>query len=179
MGKGRDGKAAEVSVGKKKDKKRRAYFEVRRSSIHGTGVFATRRIPAETEIIEYTGKRISHRKADRRYAGGADSGHTFLFTLNEKYIIDANVDGNDARWINTSCAPNCAACVIETETDDPRLDRVVIESLREIEAGEELTYDYGIVLEQRHTAKMKKLWQCLCGAPDCTGTMLRPKPRAS
>jgi hypothetical protein len=159
----------------KKSAKEKARFEVRRSEIHGTGVFAIKRIAAETEIIEYTGKRISHSKADRLYAGGADSGHTFLFTLNEKYIIDANVDGSDARWINTSCAPNCIACVIETDTDDPKEDRVVIESLRAIKPGEELTYDYGIVLEQRHTKKMKKLWQCRCGAPDCSGTMLRPK----
>jgi len=150
-------------------------IEVRRSPIHGSGVFAIAPIAAETELIEYRGKRITHSAADRRYAGSADSGHTFLFTLNERYIIDANVDGNEARWINHGCAPNCRALVIEDPDGDPRADRVVIESLRAIATGEELTYDYGIRLEQRHTARMKKLWACLCGAPSCTGTMLKPK----
>ncbi|MGQ0801076.1 MAG: SET domain-containing protein [Pseudomarimonas sp.] len=152
-------------------------FEVRRSSIHGSGVFAVQAISAEVELIDYHGKLISHAAADRKYAGSADSGHTFLFTLNEHYIIDANVDGNDARWINHSCAPNCRAMVVESESGKPRDERVVIESIRAIAAGEELTYDYGIVLEQRHTTRMKRLWACLCGASTCTGTMLKSKLR--
>ncbi len=152
-----------------------ALFEVRRSSIHGSGVFARRPIAAALELIDYCGKLISHAAADRKYAGSADSGHTFLFTLNERYIIDANIDGNDARWINHSCAPNCRAAVVESESGKPRDERVVIESMRAIAAGEELTYDYGIVLDQRHTQRMKKRWTCLCGAPGCTGTMLKPK----
>ena len=155
----------------------RALFEVRRSSIHGSGVFASQVIAAEIELTDYCGKLISHAAADSKYTGSADSGHTFLFTLNEQYIIDANVDGNDARWINHSCAPNCRAIVAESESGKPSDERVVIESLRAIALGEELTYDYGIVLDQRHTARMKRLWACLCGAPDCTGTMLKPKPR--
>ncbi len=150
-------------------------FEVRNSPIHGSGVFATKAIPADIEIIEYGGKRITHAAADRRYAGSADSGHTFLFTLNERYIIDANVDGNAARWINHSCTPNCRALVVDSDTGDPRDERVVIESIRPIARGEELAYDYGIRLDQRHTARMKKLWACLCGAPTCTGTMLKDK----
>jgi SET domain-containing protein len=153
----------------------RPLLEVRRSPIHGTGVFAARPIAAGVELIEYRGRRITHAAADRRYAGSADSGHTFLFTLNERYIIDANVDGNDARWINHSCAPNCQAMAQENAGSDPRQDRVVIESLRAIAPGEELTYDYGIVLDQRHTARMKALWACRCGSPACTGTMLKPK----
>ncbi len=153
----------------------KSLFEVRNSPIHGRGVFAIAPIPAGVELIEYQGKRISHAAADRRYAGSADGGHTFLFTLNERYIIDANVDGNDARWINHGCAPNCRAVVVESESGALRDERVMIESLRAIRPGEELTYDYGIVLEQRHTARMKKIWACLCGAPECTGTMLKPK----
>ncbi len=152
-------------------------FEVRRSPIHGSGVFVLQAIAAGVELIDYRGKLISHAAADRKYAGSADSGHTFLFTLNESYIIDANVDGNDARWINHSCAPNCRACVVESESGKPSDERVVIESIRAIAVGEELTYDYGIVLDQRHTARMKRLWACLCGAPSCTGTMLKPKAK--
>lgn len=150
----------------------------RQSPIHGNGVFAAVDLPAGETLIEYQGTRITHAQADRRYAGGSETGHTFLFTLNERYIIDANVDGNDARWINHSCAPNCQAVLHEDPGSDRRLDRVMIESLRPIKAGEELTYDYGIRLEERHTPRLKKIWACLCGAPNCTGTMLKPKTRA-
>jgi SET domain-containing protein len=147
----------------------------RRSPIHGNGVFAACDLPARTEIIEYRGRRLTHAQANRAYGNDVDSGHTFLFTLNEKYLIDANVDGNDARWINHSCAPNCQAWVIEHASGDPRKDRVVIETRRLIRQGEELTYDYGITLEERQTAKLKRIWACRCGAKKCTGTLLKPK----
>lgn len=146
---------------------------VRRSPIHGNGVYAAVDIPARTVLIQYKGQLLTHAEADRIYDDGADTGHTFLFTLNEKYIVDANVGGNSARWINHSCAPNCAAYI--EEVDGARKDRVLIESKRAIKAGEELTYDYGIVLDVPHTPKMKKLWACRCGARKCTGTILKPK----
>lgn len=149
----------------------------RRSPIHGNGVFAVADLPADTRVIQYKGQLITHAQADRRYAGSADTGHTFLFTLNDRYIIDANVDGNAARWINHSCDPNCQAVTIEAEDGNPRNDRVFIETLRAIEPGEELTYDYGIVLDEPHTKRMKTIWACRCGAKDCTGTMLKPKRR--
>ncbi len=147
----------------------------RRSPIHGNGVFAAVDLAAGIELIEYRGRLITHAQADRMYAGNTDSGHTFLFTLNERYVIDANVDGNVARWINHSCAPNCAAATEEAEDGNPRHDRVVIESLRAIRAGEELTYDYGITLGERVTPTLKRIWACHCGASNCTGTMLKPK----
>jgi SET domain-containing protein len=83
------------------------------------------------------------------------------------------VNGNSARWINHSCAPNCRAYI--EEVDGARKDKVIIESRRAIKAGEELTYNYGIVLDVPHTPKMKKLWGCRCGAKRCTGTLLQPK----
>lgn len=147
------------------------------SPIHGNGVFAGRDLAEGEELVEYKGKRISHAKADRRYAGGSESGHTFLFTLNERWIIDANVDGNKARWINHSCDPNCQAVLHEDAKGRAKRDRVIIEALRAIKAGEELTYDYGITLEEPHTARLKKVWACRCGAPTCSGTMLKPKPK--
>lgn len=146
----------------------------RRSPIHGNGVFAKVDLAAGEELVEYVGRLLTHAQADRLYADTGDSGHTFLFTLNERYVIDANVDGNVARWINHSCAPNCRA-VHEEGGGNGRADRVLIETLRPIAAGEELTYDYGIVLEQRLTERLKRIWACRCGAPDCTGTMLRPR----
>jgi SET domain-containing protein len=145
------------------------------SMIHGSGVFAATDLPAGLKLIEYKGRRLTHRAADRRYGGSADTGHTFLFTLNQRYVIDANQDGNAARWINHSCAPNCQAVVLETEPNGTQRDRVFIESLHPIAAGEELTYDYGIVLAQTHTPRLKRLWACRCGATGCSGTLLRPK----
>jgi SET domain-containing protein len=147
----------------------------RQSPIHGNGVFAARDLPKGITLIEYRGRRLTHAQANRTYGGDADSGHTFLFTLNEKYLIDASVGGNVARWINHSCAPNCQAWVIENTDGDARRDRVVIESKRAIREGEELTYDYGITLEERQTRRLKEIWACRCGTPRCSGTMLKPK----
>lgn len=150
-------------------------IQQRRSRIHGNGVFAAADIPAGTRLVEYKGLRRTHDEADALYGDSLDTGHTFLFTLNDDYLIDANVDGNVARWINHSCAPNCQAVLEEDPKGDPQRDRVFIESLRDIKAGEELTYNYGIRLSVPHTAKLKKQWACRCGATECTGTMLQPK----
>ena len=145
------------------------------SAIHGNGVFAATDIPAGSRLIQYKGRLRSHERTDEMYPDGADTGHTFLFVLNDDYVIDANVDGNSARWINHSCQPNCEAVVDEDDNGDRRRDRVFIESIRDIRAGEELTYNYGIVLEVRHTKAMKRIWACRCGARRCSGTMLQPK----
>ncbi len=150
----------------------------RRSPIHGNGVFAVAPIKKGEEIIEYKGTLMTHDEADDMYGDGGETGHTFLFTLNDDYIIDANRKGNIARWINHSCTPNCEAFVEENEKGNSRKDRVIIEAKRNIKPGEELTYDYGIVLEVPHTARLKKLWVCLCGSPKCTGTLLKPKGKA-
>lgn len=147
----------------------------RRSVIHGNGVFAASDLSADITLIEYRGRRLTHTQANRAYGGEVDSGHTFLFTLNEKYLIDGNVGGNVARWINHSCAPNCQAFVVENSVGDPRRDRVVIDTKRAIRKGEELTYDYGIILEERQTPQLKRIWACRCGALRCTGTLLKPK----
>ena len=103
-------------------------FKQRRSPIHGHGVFATTNIPASTELIEYKGRLLTHAQANRLYDGTTDSGHTFLFTLNERYVVDANVDGNVARWINHSCMPNCRAVIEENPEGKRRQDRVLITS---------------------------------------------------
>ena len=148
---------------------------VRRSPIHGTGVFAARDIARGERVVEYKGRITSHADADRMYADGVESGHTFLFTLNDDYLIDANFDGNAARWINHGCTPNCEAVLVDDPKGDPRKARVFIEAIVDIPAGTELTYNYGITLDEPHTPRLKKLWTCLCGSPKCTGTMLQPK----
>ena len=150
----------------------------RRSSIHGTGVFATASIARGERIIEYKGQRRTHDDVDAGDEGAAESGHTFLFTLNDEYVIDGNRDGGVSRWINHSCSPNCEAVLIEHDGDDRRRDRVFIEAKRAMKPGDELTYDYGITLGEPHTPQMKKIWACLCGSRNCIGTMLKPKRAA-
>ncbi|HEY8605771.1 MAG TPA: SET domain-containing protein-lysine N-methyltransferase [Noviherbaspirillum sp.] len=147
-------------------------YKVRNSKIHGNGVFAARKIAAGTRIIEYGGKRISWKEAVRREnLKAADDFHTFFFSLDDGKIIDGGDDGNDARWINHSCEPNCEA----REEDG----RVHIYALRDIARGEELYYDYGLIMEERYTPALKKAYRCLCGTPSCRQTLLAPKRRKS
>ena len=146
--------------------------KVERSPIHGNGVFATRTIEAGERIIEYTGRRIDWPEALRRSAAAnGPVNHTFYFSLADGNVIDGGDDGNDARWINHACGPNC-----EAYEDD---GKVFIHALRQIDPGEELNYNYALVYEERHTAAVKKSFACRCGTPECQGTMLAPKKRKS
>jgi len=147
----------------------------RKSRIRGNGVFAVQPLKKGDRVIEYKGRRRTHEQVDADDTGDVESGHTFLFTLNDDYVIDANYEGNDARWINHSCDPNCEAVIEEAEGDERRNDKVFIEAIRNIKPGEELTYNYGITLAERHTPHLKKIWECRCGSKKCTGTMLQPK----
>lgn len=153
----------------------RKKIAARKSEIHGNGVFATEAIEKGERLVRYKGKLRTHDEVDTEYGEDDEDGHTFLFTLNDDYVIDANVDGNVARWINHSCSPNCEAVVEENGKGKRHKDKVFIEAIRKIGEGEELTYNYGITLDEPHTAKLKKLWACKCGAKNCTGTMLQPK----
>ncbi len=147
----------------------------RRSKIHGNGVVAIAPIKKGEDIVEYKGRIISHDEADNQYHGDVGSGHTFLFTLNEDWIVDANVRGNIAKWINTGCEPNAVAFIhSEDKKDpDPKKDRVIIEALRAIKPGEEIIYDYGFEFAVPYTKKLLKAWECRCGSPICTGSMLK------
>ncbi|TZF91572.1 SET domain-containing protein [Lysobacter lacus] len=147
----------------------------RRSAIHGTGVFAIAPIAKGERIIEYRGQRRTHDDVDAGDEGSAESGHTFLFTINDEFVIDGARRGNIAKWINHSCSPNCDSLIEESEGDDRSRDRVFIEAKKAIKVGEELTYNYGITLGEAHTAQLKKIWGCRCGSRNCTGTMLQPK----
>jgi SET domain-containing protein len=139
-------------------------YIVRRSKIHGRGVFALTDIPKGTRLMEYLGDR----EADRRYAAEHEhSPHTMLFAVDDKVVIDATRRGNSARYINHSCAPNCEA--IEEE------GRIFIETIRSVPAGGELTYDYNLVLEERHTPAVKRAHACFCGVRKCRGTLLGSK----
>jgi len=145
---------------------------VRRSPIHGRGVHANRELAAGERLIEYRGRRVARATASRDDATRTRSGHTFTFALNDDWLIDGSIGGNSSRWINHGCAPNCEA-VIHVDIDgEAKRDRVWIHALRRIRRGEELTFDYDIVLAAPHDARMRRLWSCHCGAPQCRRTML-------
>ena len=143
-------------------------IQTRRSGVHGKGVFAVQDIAAGEVIIEYTGEVINWDEAQRRHPHDPDQpNHTFYFHVDEDVVIDATHRGNSSRWINHSCAPNCYT--------DERDGRIFIVALRPIAAGEELNYDYGLMVEERYTPQLKAEYACYCGAPRCRGTMLAPK----
>lgn len=151
----------------------RRRFVKRRSPIHGHGVFAQVPIVAGEFLLAYAGRRITREEASARYGDNSESGHTFLFTVNEHWLIDGNQGGKLARWINHSCEPNCRALVHVDVRGDPRRDRVLIDAVRDIAAGEELTFDYAIDLPGAHPPEVLAAWACRCGASRCRGTMLK------
>ena len=148
------------------------FFEIRDSPVHGRGAFATHTIPAGTRLIEYAGERLTPAEADTRYPeDGTTPHHTFLFAIEDddgaEIVIDAAVDGNDARFINHSCDPNCDAIV--------ERGRIWIDTIRDVMPGEELAYDYAFILEERHTPAAKRRYPCACGTERCRGTILGKK----
>jgi len=145
------------------------YFEVRQSKIQGKGAFALRNIRKGTRLIEYVGQRITWRTADKRYDDEKmGRHHTFLFTVDDRTVIDAAVNGNDARFLNHSCDGNCEAI-----TDRKR---IFLEARKSIKAGEELLYDYQYERSDDHTAADERFYACRCGSPKCRGSILAPKP---
>ena len=146
-------------------RRRTPLFEVRHSPIHGYGVFAARRIRKGAIVIEYLGDRVSHAQADERYKDkNPDDNHTFLFTVDARTVIDAGVDGNEARYINHACDPNCESTTVNK--------RVFIQAIRTIQLGEELSYDYQIQRDSDDAPNIDEIYACRCGAEDCRGTML-------
>jgi len=146
-------------------------YVVKNSTIHGTGIFARSTIAPGECIVEYQGERIQWDEAQNRADAEGPLNHTYFFSLNDGRIIDGGSGGNEARFINHSCEPNCEAI----EHDD---GRVYIYSVLEIAAGEELSYDYALIFEERHTPAVKRAFACYCGAPGCSGSMLMPKRSA-
>ncbi len=143
-------------------------IQVRRSGVHGKGVFALAKLKKGEQIIEYKGEVIDWPEALRRHPHDpSDPNHTFYFHIDDGNVIDAKVGGNAARWINHACKPNCEADEVE--------GRVFIKALRKIRPGEELFYDYGLIIDEPYTRKLKKQFECRCGAKKCRGTMLAPK----
>jgi uncharacterized protein len=156
----------------KKIPRRPPLFEVRHSRVHGIGVFAARRIRKGTTVVEYLGDRVSHAQADARYEDkDPNDNHTFLFTVDAKTVIDAGVNGNEARYINHGCDPNCESITVNK--------RVFIVAIRTIQPGEELSYDYQIQRDSDDAPNVDAVYACRCGALSCRGSMLEAakKPR--
>ncbi|HWR34302.1 MAG TPA: SET domain-containing protein-lysine N-methyltransferase [Clostridia bacterium] len=129
---------------------------IRSSDIHAAGCFALEKIPAGVRVLEYTGDRMAHKDADELYKGRP---YTYLFGVGDGETV---IDGYGmAMYVNHSCTPNC-----ETEEDDD--NRVWIMSIREIQPGEELVYDYFLYDGDGDAP-------CTCGTPNCRGTMYSPK----
>jgi SET domain-containing protein len=143
-------------------------FVVKKSRIAGKGAFATRDIAKGERLIEYLGERVSHAVADARYDDHASSAHhTFLFSVNRSVVIDAYVNGNDARFINHSCEPNC-----ESEIER---GRVFIDAIKNIRKGQELSYDYAYGRDGTETKEDETgVYGCRCGAKRCRRTILEP-----
>ncbi len=146
-------------------------LQVRKSGVHGKGVFALQPIKKGETIIEYTGETITWPEALRRHPHDpSQPDHTFYFHIDDAHVIDGKVGGNASRWINHACAPNVEA--------DDQSGQVFLLALRSIKPGEELFFDYGLVIEERYTPALKKRFECRCGAKACRGTMLAPKRAA-
>ena len=143
-------------------------IEVRQSDIHGSGVFAVEPIAAGTYIIEYFGELITDAEADRRAEENIRitgiKNHTFLFAVDDILCIDGSVGGNDSRFINHSCDPNCEAEVVDR--------RVFILALKNIAEGQELTLDYSLTRGNDDPPDMDQIYSCLCGSTNCRGTMM-------
>jgi SET domain-containing protein len=144
------------------------YFAIRRSGVHGKGAFALKDIRKNTRLVEYVGENISPAESDRRYDDTkVKDHHTFLFSVDNRKVIDATHGGNESRFINHSCDPNCDA-IIEKR-------RVYIEANRTIRKGEELAYDYNYERTPKTTKADEKLYKCLCGSENCRGTIVSAK----
>ena len=144
-------------------------IQVRRSGVHGKGVFALLDLAEGETLIEYTGELIDWPEALRRHPHDpAQPNHTFYFHIEDGRAIDGNVGGNSSRWINHSCQPNC-------EAEEAEGGRIFIKALRNIAAGEELFFDYGLIIDARHTKKLLADYPCWCSAPECRGTLLAVK----
>jgi hypothetical protein len=144
---------------------------VRKSSIQGRGVFAIADIAEGERIVEYTGERITHEEAGRRYDDEAvRRHHTFLFSIDDDVCVDGGRGGNESRFINHSCEPNAHSVV--------QKKRIHIVALRAIEAGEEVVYDYWYSTDDTYTDEdRRRLYPCRCGAATCRGTLAAPQKK--
>ena len=144
-------------------------YVVRRSSIHNRGLYAREPILEGDYVIEYKGEKITKKESECRAleqeARGRRnrSGQVYIFDLNKRYDLDGNLPGNVARFANHSCEPNCEAVNYRGQ--------IWFVAVRDIEPGEELTFDYGYALESALDHP------CHCGTPSCPGYIVNEADR--
>ncbi|MBK1902058.1 MULTISPECIES: SET domain-containing protein [Burkholderia] len=139
-------------------------FSVRRSPVHGKGVFALLPLTVGEILVEYKGKRMPWQQAVQEHEAAGMDGHTFFFGLSDGGVIDGGQGGNSARWLNHACDANCAAVEVG--------GRIYIEVVREVERGDELFIDYGLQVDEPSDEMTRDAYRCNCGASSCRGTML-------
>lgn len=151
----------------------RDFIRVGRSGIEGRGVFAKRRIHEGARIIEYLGRHVPATTQLAVRLPDGRSAAAYAFRLNDTTIIDGSVDGNDARFVNHSCEPNCVTYCFN--------DHMYLYANRDIARGEELTFDYrlGGASGKRPTKRQIAEYPCHCGTASCRGTMLALRPATS
>jgi SET domain-containing protein len=132
-----------------------ALVEVRDSSIHGKGTFASAFLESETLILDYTGELIDRKTAVERDNPDAPDYSCYILQIDDDVFIDARLVEHPAKYVNHSCEPNCGISRDVT--------RAFVCTLRTIHPGEELTYDYGYDDGENLT--------CRCKARTCRGTI--------
>jgi len=143
------------------------YWFVKKSKVHGRGLFARKDIPKGTNIIEYKGTRMPPEDLPDVDENEPEAHHTVIFSLDSGWLIDASRRGNAAQYANHSCAPNC-----ETIEED---DRIFIRSLRKISRGAELVYDYHLHQPGPFNKDWLEDYACHCGSRKCRKIMLNRK----
>ena len=144
----------------------RGFTQVRFSSIHGRGLFAKKKIPKGTRLLEYEGTRVDRNEILNDAINGLTN-MTYVIGLNETTVIDGERNGNDARFMNHHCSPNCEVYFIN--------DTPFIYAMQEIKEDDELTFDYhlSIITETQLTSQQKKeKFPCNCSSPVCRGTLI-------
>jgi len=149
----------------------RDFVRVQASPIHGTGVFAKRLIPKGTRVLEYAGRRIPKAQLVQEAAQGERS-LTYVLNLDAELAIDGAEQGNEARYLNHCCAPNCEVYIFD--------ETPYIYAMQDIPAGAELTFDYK--LQSASSARIsralsRELFPCNCGASGCRGTLVAPQKK--
>ena len=142
-------------------------WKVKKSKVHGSGVFATKKIRRNIKIIQYIGEKVLRSEGDKRsekrikqYLNSEKTGSVYIFELNKKFDIDGSPLYNKARYINHSCNPNCEVDIVNGE--------IWISSIKAIKEGEELSYDYGYEFDREDFRDHV----CKCGSKNCIGYII-------
>lgn len=142
------------------------FVELRNSKIHNKGIFAITTIPKGTKIIEYVGEKINKEESKKRAEEieeraklDPSKGAIYLFELNDDWDLDGDTEDNYAKYINHSCDPNCESDIVD--------DRIWIYAIKEISKGEELSFNYGLEMDENYHK-----YPCKCGSLNCVGYIL-------